>query len=221
MSRLPSALRAALLATVSSAADWSPDLALRVRRVQAVQPSPDGTRVAYVVGTAVTEGEKSEWLSHVHVAKADGSSAFALLTLWLVPARASISDEIGTEVQAEIGGNLFRQTVGRFFLGVSHFEWPWYYLENLPVDLLPWTLFLPYALLFAWRHRRAGQSERFLLAWTVPALIFFSISLGKRALYLLPLYPAFAILLSGRMGPLPLLIAGAIVGFAAQAVRAG
>src|SRR5262249_12693381 len=58
--------------------DWSPDLALRVKRVQAVQVSLDGARVAYVVGTASIEGEKSEWLSHVWVAKADGSSAFAL-----------------------------------------------------------------------------------------------------------------------------------------------
>ena len=30
------------------------------------------------MGSAVTDGEKSEWLSHVHVAPADGSSAFAL-----------------------------------------------------------------------------------------------------------------------------------------------
>ena len=55
-----------------------PTLALRVKRVQAVQVSPDGSRVAYVVGAAVMDGEKSEWLSHVHVARADGSGAFAL-----------------------------------------------------------------------------------------------------------------------------------------------
>ena len=65
-------------AGLASSADWSPDLALRVKRVQAVQVSPDGTRVAYVVGSAVTDGEKSEWLSHVWVARADGSGAFAL-----------------------------------------------------------------------------------------------------------------------------------------------
>lgn len=72
----PAALAA--LVVFSSAADWSPDLALRVKRVQAVQASPDGTRVAYVVGQAVTDGEKSEWLSHVRVASADGSGSFAL-----------------------------------------------------------------------------------------------------------------------------------------------
>src|SRR5262245_19561633 len=60
---LPPAVLA--LAVSASAADWSPDLVLRVKRVQSVQSSPDGSRVVYVVGTAVTEGEKSEWLSHV------------------------------------------------------------------------------------------------------------------------------------------------------------
>jgi Tol biopolymer transport system component len=73
---VPAALAA--LVAVSSAADWSPDLALRVKRVQGVLPSPDGKRVACVVGTAVTDGEKSEWLSHVRVASADGSGSFAL-----------------------------------------------------------------------------------------------------------------------------------------------
>jgi dipeptidyl aminopeptidase/acylaminoacyl peptidase len=77
---MPAALALASAAPVSPsfAADWSPDLALRVKRVQTVRVSPDGTRVAYVVGTAVTEGEKSEWLSHVWVARSDGSGAFAL-----------------------------------------------------------------------------------------------------------------------------------------------
>lgn len=72
------AMPVVFLAAGAAAADWSPEAALAVKRVQAVQVSPDGARVAYVVGTAVTEGEKSEWLSHVHVARADGASSFAL-----------------------------------------------------------------------------------------------------------------------------------------------
>ena len=66
------------LAAAASAADWSPEKALESKRVQSVQVSPDGTRVAYVVGSAMMEGEKSEWLSHVHVARADGSASYAL-----------------------------------------------------------------------------------------------------------------------------------------------
>jgi dipeptidyl aminopeptidase/acylaminoacyl peptidase len=57
---------------------WTPDYAFRVKRVGTVRVSPDGSRVAYVVGTAVMDGEKSEWLSQVHVARSDGSGALQL-----------------------------------------------------------------------------------------------------------------------------------------------
>src|SRR5262249_52436886 len=54
---------------------WTPDFAFKVKRVAAVRPSPDGKRVAFVVGSAVMEGEKSEWLSQLWVADADGTHA--------------------------------------------------------------------------------------------------------------------------------------------------
>ena len=57
---------------------WIPELALKVRRVSDVRVSPDGQRVAFVVARAVMEGETSEWLSHIHVAVADGSESFQL-----------------------------------------------------------------------------------------------------------------------------------------------
>lgn len=57
---------------------WSTDWAFKVKRVGSVAVSPDGSQVAYVVGTAVMEGEKSEWLSHVHLARADGSGGTQL-----------------------------------------------------------------------------------------------------------------------------------------------
>jgi dipeptidyl aminopeptidase/acylaminoacyl peptidase len=55
---------------------WTPELMMTVKRVSAVVPSPDGKQVAFVVAEAVMEGETSEWLSHVHLAQADGSSHF-------------------------------------------------------------------------------------------------------------------------------------------------
>jgi len=57
---------------------WTPDLVLSVKRVGPVVPSPDGQQAAFVVAEAVTEGEKSEWLSHIHVARAGGTGAFQL-----------------------------------------------------------------------------------------------------------------------------------------------
>jgi dipeptidyl aminopeptidase/acylaminoacyl peptidase len=57
---------------------WTTDVLLMVKRVGPVVPSPDGSRVAFVVSDAVTEGEKSEWLSHIHMASADGKETFQL-----------------------------------------------------------------------------------------------------------------------------------------------
>jgi dipeptidyl aminopeptidase/acylaminoacyl peptidase len=57
------------------ASAWTPELMMTVKRVSAVTPSPDGQQVAFVVAEALMEGEKSEWLSHVHLAAADGSGS--------------------------------------------------------------------------------------------------------------------------------------------------
>jgi dipeptidyl aminopeptidase/acylaminoacyl peptidase len=63
---------------VAAGGKWTPDYAFKVKRVTAVRVSPDGSRVAFVVGSAVMDGEKSEWLSQVHVARGDGSATFQL-----------------------------------------------------------------------------------------------------------------------------------------------
>jgi dipeptidyl aminopeptidase/acylaminoacyl peptidase len=57
---------------------WTPELAMRVKAIGPVVPSPDGKQVAYVVGEAVMEGEKSETVSQIYLANADGSDAFQL-----------------------------------------------------------------------------------------------------------------------------------------------
>ncbi|HET7747568.1 MAG TPA: S9 family peptidase [Vicinamibacteria bacterium] len=62
----------------TAAAEWSPEKALKLRRVAGVQVSPDGSRAAFVVGTAVMDPERSEWLSQVHLARTDGSGSVQL-----------------------------------------------------------------------------------------------------------------------------------------------
>jgi dipeptidyl aminopeptidase/acylaminoacyl peptidase len=57
---------------------WTVDTMLAVKRVGPVVPSPDGTKVAFVVSEAQMKGETSEWRSQVHVAHADGSRSFQL-----------------------------------------------------------------------------------------------------------------------------------------------
>ena len=64
-------------AAATKQAAWQPATMLHVRTIAAVQISPDGKQVAYVVRNAVTEGEKSEYRTQIHLAKADGSESRA------------------------------------------------------------------------------------------------------------------------------------------------
>jgi 4-amino-4-deoxy-L-arabinose transferase-like glycosyltransferase len=121
-------------------------------------------------------------------------AALALACLWFIPARMAIAGTVTNTLGEGVGGNLFRNTVGRLFLGVSHFQMPWYYLANLPADLFPWSLFLPWTAWWLWKNRGASRMHWFLWCWTVPAFLFFSASLGKRQIYLLPMYPALAVI---------------------------
>src|SRR4051812_21546370 len=52
---------------------WTPERMMQVKRIGAVQVSPDGKRVAYTVREAVMDGDKSEYLTHIFLANADGS----------------------------------------------------------------------------------------------------------------------------------------------------
>jgi 4-amino-4-deoxy-L-arabinose transferase-like glycosyltransferase len=50
------------------------------------------------------------------------------------------------------------------------------------------------------RHEGVKRAWRFLLAWVGASLVFFSLSSGKRGLYLLPAFPALALLLADGLG---------------------
>jgi 4-amino-4-deoxy-L-arabinose transferase-like glycosyltransferase len=134
------------------------------------------------------------------------------IALWILAAIALAPAGFG---ETAVGENL----LGRFFEGTSHARPFYYYLIQLPLDFLPWSVLLPLALPFLWQSARvsssrhdesrnefpeaadsksAGQNEfvsaaRFLLIWIAVPLLFFSLSAGKRGLYLLPIFPAVAI----------------------------
>jgi dipeptidyl aminopeptidase/acylaminoacyl peptidase len=57
-------------------AEWTPELQMKVRPVATVRVSPDGRRVAYTVSDAVMTPDKSEILTQIWIANADGSDAF-------------------------------------------------------------------------------------------------------------------------------------------------
>ncbi len=81
---------------------------------------------------------------------------------------------------------------------------PYYYLLVLIGGLAPWSIFFGVAGWHAWRHlsrppegkgEGARPAVQFLLCWMAVYLVFFSIVRTKLPNYVLPIYPAVALLL--------------------------
>ena len=91
--------------------------------------------------------------------------------------------------------NLFRfLTASKLESGHEH---PfYYYLPTLSAGFLPWTPAVAAALWAALRSPKARREPRiaFLLVWFGTVLLFYSLASSKRSVYLLPLYPAGALL---------------------------
>jgi hypothetical protein len=114
---------------------------------------------------------------------------FALIFAWLIPS-AMVG---GKEYLDEI---IFKQIFGRVYESWSHKEPFYYYFLNFPALVIPWTLFLPSAFIYGFSRTRRSQKEDVLLPmlWFITVFVFFTLCSGKRPLYLLPLIPAFALM---------------------------
>ncbi|HEY6367832.1 MAG TPA: glycosyltransferase family 39 protein [Candidatus Binatia bacterium] len=91
---------------------------------------------------------------------------------------------------------LLKENLERFFGGSGHSNPVYYYIPYLFFEGLPWSLFLPFVL---WDHFKkrsvaSGDDGLFLTIWLGAMFAFLSFSMGKRPVYLLPLYPAMALL---------------------------
>ena len=77
----------------------------------------------------------------------------------------------------------------------------WYFVPILLVGFLPWTTLLPaLAVLGARRDpQQRFQPLRLLLIWSVFVLVFFSVSRSKLPSYILPMFPALALLLAAHL----------------------
>lgn len=86
----------------------------------------------------------------------------------------------------------------RFALKLHHREGPWYYFFPILLGgILPWLGVLLPSLWRTWRSEAVGfQPQKMLLAWTVFIFFFFSISNSKLPSYILPIFPALALLIA-------------------------
>lgn len=124
----------------------------------------------------------------------------ALAPLGLVSLAIYLAWFVACAHQTGAGGvveELWQQHFARFGSGVrGHARPPYYYAVNLWIDLAPWSLLLPLAL---WRIRRCGAwrdpGQQLLLWWFGAFFVFLSLAVTKRQLYLLPAYPAAALLM--------------------------
>jgi 4-amino-4-deoxy-L-arabinose transferase-like glycosyltransferase len=114
----------------------------------------------------------------------------AAICVWLAPMLVeSMNSPAIAAYRDEI---LFKQTIDRYANSWTHIRPPWYFVVNvipplwLPVSaLLFWTV--P-----AWRDAWRLRDFRIalLLIWALLVLLFFSLSSGKRGVYILPALPA-------------------------------
>lgn len=100
------------------------------------------------------------------------------------------------------------QTVERYVNAWNAQQPVWYYLWRFPAGFLPWIVCLPAAVAVGLKRDPAeargrisgGERERraaiLLAAWAAAILLFFSFSTGKRGVYIIPMYPAAALLVA-------------------------
>lgn len=81
---------------------------------------------------------------------------------------------------------------------------PWYFfIPILLLGMLPWTLLMFDTLFRTWRGSKlpgkAFNASRFLLVWAVFIYLFFTVSGSKLPSYLLPMFPALALLMGKQL----------------------
>jgi len=138
-------------------------------------------------GASATQKNLKAWYGALLLALLLG---VLILLAWAIPAGFAG----GPKYQHEI---FWGQTADRMVKSFAHRRPIYWYLPMLPVMLFPWLFALP-----VWRaiSKACGSIQepgvRFCLAWFVPVFIAFSFISGKQPHYLLPIIPAFALLLA-------------------------
>lgn len=130
----------------------------------------------------------------------------AVILVWLVPTMIVGGQEYWDHV---VVGEFLHRVTGDS--GQSdRVRSPLYYVPFILSRMLPWTLILLMATPMLWANRRDRSQRSRPMAWAVAIYAVCCLSTSKRADYILPLYPALA-----------LIIAQVLVGFHAQWRRSG
>ena len=93
---------------------------------------------------------------------------------------------------------LLSENLERFFGGSGHSHPIYYYIPYLFSLGLPWSLLLPFVLWDFFKNRFLVDDDPllFLELWFLVMFVFFSVSVGKRPVYILPLYAGISLLMA-------------------------
>lgn len=128
-----------------------------------------------------------------------GRWLLALKPLWGVPLALAVIVPWFAAIHFATDGAFWEEALGRDFLSKigqgqeAHGAPPGLYLLLVFVTFWPAAALLGLAVLGAWRGRMA-PAVQFCIAWIVPSWIVFEIVATKLPHYVLPLYPALALL---------------------------
>jgi 4-amino-4-deoxy-L-arabinose transferase-like glycosyltransferase len=117
----------------------------------------------------------------------------AILAPWLIAIERATAGQFLTD---SLGHDLLTKLLGS---QESHGAPPLSYLALSLVTFWPASFFLVPALVHGW-HRRDVPATRFVLAWLIPAWILLEFVPTKLPHYVLPLYPALALLAASAIG---------------------
>lgn len=116
----------------------------------------------------------------------------AVVALWLVPAVVGGTPAYREEL-------LWTQSAARVAGGMAHDRPVWFLAALLPVLLFPWVWSFRIWPALAEASRGDGAA-RLCLIWALAGLVLFSLISGKQAHYLLPEFPAVALLIARAFG---------------------
>jgi 4-amino-4-deoxy-L-arabinose transferase-like glycosyltransferase len=111
----------------------------------------------------------------------------SIVLLWLIPAALTGGETYRNAI-------LWGQTVNRMAKSFAHQRPFWWYLPWLLALLLPWILVKP--VWCGWSRLKHDTGCRFLVLWIVPSFVVLSLLSGKQVHYLIPLLPAFSLLMA-------------------------
>jgi len=123
------------------------------------------------------------------------------IALWLAPMLWTVAHSGDPALHGYADNILLRQTAKRYADPWHHRQPAWYFLVVIATQWLPAVLALPWAWRGwreAWRARDARLAT--LLGGAVLIVLFFSLSAGKREVYILPALPLFCLALGPWLG---------------------